>query len=295
MISFQIFLYINNSTRINQVVLAIYLGLGLLTKGVFLLFIPVLVLLITFINFRRKLNLRQNALSLLIFVFIFSSLGSYKAVQNMIHFHHPIVMNIDFRQSAGWLQKQRHTYIGLKSIFDINTIKLCMHPSISEQTKHSYPLLLYGSFWYQYFPRDYGLKMNKATFKYFGSLIYFFAFLPTVLFLIGFLRIACSIKDVFRRTQQDEAHCNKVIYEITLLLLLLSVLVMIIFLGRKYDIWSWFHSRYLFSSFFSIILLFHSGLDYIKKRCAVIQKAVYLWLSFLYLLFTLYYGIGIIS
>lgn len=288
LIFFQIFRYINKPGMLNQNILAIYLGLGLLTKGTFLAFIPPLILLIILVNFRRKINLKQSVLSMLVFIFIFSALGSYKYIENAIHFHRPIVHNLE-----AYFLEQKVMYSGLKSAYDINILKLCRYPVLSEHTRHSYPLMLYGTFWYQHIPES-NFTGNQTIYKYLGSCIYIFALLPTLLFFIGFLKILFSIKSLFNNKNLDSPAFNKAVYGLISLFLLLSSLLLVIIAGVKYNTWGCFQSRLLFASFFSIIILFNSGLDYIEKRCAIAKRAVYLWLRCLYSLFIVYFGIEII-
>jgi 4-amino-4-deoxy-L-arabinose transferase-like glycosyltransferase len=290
LIFLQVFLYINNPIGFHRNILALYLGLGLLTKGSFVFFIPALILLILLINFRNKINFRKTVISLLIFIFIFLALGSYKGIQNIIHFGKPMVLNID--KNPSWMEEQRPTYMGLKSIYDVNILKLLRNPTLSNSTRHSYPLMLYGSFWYQYIEES-NFKLAKTDYKYLGSWIYILALLPTLLFFIGFLKVLYSSKDVFGHKKTDWLQLNKSTYEAISLFLLLSSLLIIVFLGAKYDVWSAFQSRYLFPCFFAIIILFNSGLGYTRRKCAIAQKIVYSLLNSLYLLFILYFSIEI--
>ncbi len=289
LIFFQIFKYINKPNAINQNSLAIYLGLGLLTKGTFLLFIPAMILLVIIINIRKKIGLKQSIIFLSIFIAIFTILGSYKYIQNIIHWGRPIVINLD--ANPEWMDNQRHTYAGLRSFYDVNIFKLCRHPISSKDIRHSYPLMLYGSFWEQSPLYKLG-KLNK-TVLYLRSLIYIFAMLPTLLFFIGFLRILFSVKCVFSLKQSNVTPFNKITYETISLFLFLSNLLAIIYLGAKYDIWSVFHSRLLFPSFFPFVILFNSGLDYVRSKWPIVQKAVYQLLGCLYLLFVMSFSIEI--
>ncbi len=287
LIFFQIFRYINKPGMLNQNILAVCLGLGLLTKGTFISFIPPLILLIILVNFRRKINFKQSLLSISVFVFIFLALGSYKYIDNMVHFHRPIVHNLE-----AYFLEQKCMYGGLKSVYDINLLKLCRYPVLCDETRHSYPLMLYGTFWYQHIPES-NFTGNGTIYRYLGSVIYIFALLPTLLFFIGFFKILFSIKGLFNDRDLNNPAFNKSVYELISLFLLLSNLLLVIIAGAKYNTWGCFQSRLLFASFFSVIILFNSGLDYIEKGRAIIKRSVYLWLSCLYFLFIVYFGIEI--
>lgn len=281
----QIFLYINNPGKINQNLLALYLGLGLLTKGHFLFFFPVLIFLIALINFRKKKNLKAQAISLLIFIFISLGLGCYKAVQNTVHFGRPIVINLDF--GPKWAEEQRPTYLGLRSFCDVNILKLCQYPFIMQSIRHSYPLLLYSSFWV-----DFG--QYPLSFRYLRSCVYILGLFPTLLFFIGFLRILFSIKGIFMRAGPNDPELNRKTYEVISLFLLFASLMVIVCLGVKYDVWSAFHSRLLMPSLFSIVIFFNSGLDYVEKKWGRIAgRVVSLLLICLYLSFALYFTIKV--
>ena len=289
LIFFQIWKYVTRPNMINQNILAIYLGLGLLTKGTFLSFIPILILLVVLTNIRKRIGLKWSIISFLSFVSIFLTVGSYKYVENIITHQRPIVHNLDANPS--WAKLQRTTYKGLSSFYDVNILKLCKYPTVSNHTSHSYPLMLYGTFWYQYI-QQLNFFGNTTKSEYLGKYIYILAILPTLLFFIGVFRILFSIRSTFICEKLYESF-NASFYESVSLFLLLSNLILVIITGIKYDVWSCFQSRYLFPSFFSIIILFNSGLDYLRGRHAIVQEVVYALLRCLFLLFILYFIIEV--
>lgn len=238
---------------------------------------------------RERIDLKGRVISFLIFVSIFLAVGSYKYVENVITFQRPIVHNLDVH--LPWSDGRRPTYKGLKSLYDVDISKLCRYPTVSQYTNHSYPLLLYGTFWYQYISES-NFSGNKTKFKYLGSCIYVLAILPTLLFLVGVFRILFSIRSAFI-CEKPCGSFNVSFYESISLFLLLSNLMLVIILGIKYDVWSCFQSRLLFPSFFSFIILFNSGLEYIRRRPAIVQEIVYALLKCLFFLFMLYFMIEI--
>jgi hypothetical protein len=212
---------------------------------------------------------------------IFLGLGSYKGIENISHYGRLIVTNID--PWPEWAKQQRPTYAGLKSFYDINILKLCKHPITYEDIRHSYPLLLYQNFWTAI------CNKCRLTVRYLKYGIYILGLLPTLLFFIGSLRILFSLKSVLCCSNANEPPLNKALYEAVSLFLLLSGLLMIAFFGAKYDIYSIFQSRFLFPSLLSILILFSSGLDYVRKKWVVAQKIVYPLLMCLYLLSALFF------
>ena len=289
LIFFQIYRLLVRPTFLNQGILAALLGIGLAVKGTFLLFIPALILLVVSVNRGRKLSLKQSLFSLLVFIFIFTGLGAGKGINNLAHFGRPVVI---MDKDLEWVKYQGPVNNGLKSLYDINVFKLAKYPVLSEQTKHSYPLMIFGSFWYQYIPES-DFKANLTGAKYLGSAIYLLALLPTFLFLLGFFRIVLSLKDLF--ASPGRVYPVRPAYEAAaLLILLLNSLVFVIF-GWRYNVYSAFQGRFLFPSFFSFILLLNSGLIFLEARPRIWRRAVYPLIACLYLLFVAYFGVEIFN
>ncbi|MBM3233823.1 glycosyltransferase family 39 protein [Candidatus Pacearchaeota archaeon] len=271
LIFFQSYMLIKSQSIMNHVLLAVFLGLGMLTKATFILFLPVLFVLIIFINFK---NNQKILVPCLIFLVISLALGSYKYVNNEILYKNPFINYQEI--NPGWFAPHRGTYSGSSSFYDINIIKLIENPYVSLETKHSYPLMLYGTFWYQYI-KDSNFNGKSAIFSWLGSLIYILAIIPTIIMIIGFFRIA--------------RNPSKNIFETLCLLLFLTNLFFIFYAGIKYDDWAFFQSRYLFQSFFSILIFLNSGINFIKN--SKIRKLVYISLCSLFFLFVIYFAYGI--
>jgi len=285
LISLQVFNYINNPCFRSQNILALYLGLGLLTKATFLAFIPVLLFLIIIIKIRQRISPSKIIAYLLIFGLMFSLIGSYKFVQNQIYLSKPFYNNLDSNEP--WLKKQKPTYIGLKSIYDINLVKLVSYPTITPHTSHSYPLLLYGTFWYQYIPES-NFKGNRSPLKYLGSFIYIVAVVPTLIFFVGFLRVIYSGHKLLSYRRLSKIYFNKLLYEIILVGLLMMNILMVVSVGVKYDVTSVFQSRSFFPSFGGIIIIFSSGLN-LLKRYKKIKPLIFGSLNCLFILFLVYF------
>jgi len=290
LIFLQVYRYIKKPSIHNHIALAALLGTGLLTKGTFLLFIPVLLFLVAIVNLKKGLSRRNILSSLLIFTLVSLSIGSYKFIENTIILGRPIVMNLDFNPPG--IKNFRPTYAGLRSFYDINVLKLVAYPTKSEYTKKSYPLVMYGTFWYQYISES-NFRGNLGEFRYIGSMVYLLAVLPTSVFLLGFFRILYSARLLSNYKELDETLFDRIAFEVTSLLLLFTNLLMVVYVGLKYDIWFAFQSRYLFTCFFAIMLMLYSGLDYLRKTPRFVQRCVYFDLMFLYLSFILYFSVEI--
>jgi len=275
----------NPGTR-TQDILAVYLGIGLLTKIFFLPFVAVLILLVVFINFLRGARRTQIGRRVFIFVLISLLIGSYKFTENMIYHRNPFIHTLDF--SPEWAQGQRPTYRGLSSFYDINVLKLIKEPTISDATRHSFPLMLYGTMWYQYLPVS-NFRGNVTRLKYLGSAIYLLALLPMLLFAVGLFRILFSFPALLHYKALDGRCFNRLAYEAAAIALLFLCFLVVIGGAVKYDIWSFLQSKYFFVAFFSFIVLLNSGLEYVNKKDKRIQGLVYCTLCCLFVLFVVYF------
>lgn len=283
----QAYLYIERPVLLKKIWLAVILGLGLLTKGTFLVFIPIVLLLVTVVEWRSQRRIPSVMLSLLIVAALFFAIGSYKYVENYCHFGNPFIHNTDplIQKSTGWhwARSQKNTYIGVKSILDWNIGKLILRPTLDETTRHSYFLMLYGSFWYQYIPES-NLMGNKTGFRYLGSAIYFLALVPTVVLFLGLYAFFARMMAVLGGQKLDE----KIIQGLFSLFAFLATLGLVVYIGVRTDVWSCFQARLAFPAFWGIIVLFSSGLEKIERRPRL-ASVVYFMLNFLFILFVLYF------
>ena len=86
----QAFRYIDRPARSNLVLLGAVLGIGLLTKGTFLAFGPVLVAVVLLTELRKNVGGTRVAGALALFFACFLVIGSYKYVENTIQFGRPV-------------------------------------------------------------------------------------------------------------------------------------------------------------------------------------------------------------
>ena len=168
--------------------LAIFTGLGLLTKATFVVFVPILLALVVFISIQKE-SLAKTTWAATAFLAIVLSVGSYKFVDNYIRFHNPFVTPLDQNDFHNEVMiEQMSHYKGLSSFLDFNVIRLIGSPTTlynhnppGTYTVPGYPVLFYATFYYQYIPES---NFNKP-FGYLASLIYAAGILPTVVFLVG--------------------------------------------------------------------------------------------------------------
>jgi len=264
----------------------------LLTKATFLAFIPVVLLLVVIVEWRKRKHVGAVLLSLGIIVVLFLTIGSYKYVENYRHFGDPFIHNTDpLVQDAirwHWADGQKNTYRGVLSFFDWNIGKLMLHPTIGEATRHSYFLILYGSFWYQYIFES-NLMGNKTVFQYFGSVIYCLALVPTLVFFVGVYALFKKSVAAVRNRKLE----NSFIQRLFSVLVFFATLSLIIYIGIRTDVWSCFQSRLAFPAFWGVVVLFSSGLEIIEWRQKM-ASVVYWLFNVLFVCFVLYFVIELL-
>lgn len=237
----------------NHALLGLIVGCGLLTKASFLAFLIPLAAFIVWDGRRRGAAARAAFAMTATFLAIAVALGAYKFVESELLYGKPMISNLELAQ---WPALQRPTWIGPLSIVDFNVAKIVAAPVVTPATVHSYPLMLYASFWYAFIPES--SFRGNVTFPYdrIGSALYLFALVPTALILIGAWRIAC------RAREGDE----RAVFEATTLAVLALNFALVLFTGIRSDVWSVFQGRLLFPSYAAILLALAAGYDAAARR-----------------------------
>lgn len=247
--------YIREPDTKRIVLLGVIVGVGLLTKGTFILSGVAMAVLIAIVEFRRC---RRHAIGMAaIFCLIWIAIGSYKYVENFIYLGHPIVHNLDLGGEV--YQSQIGVWKGWQTLFDINVIKLIRRPILQVHNTFSYPLLMYGTFWYPHIP-DSSYHGNIVGYAWVGSIIYAVAVVPTLIFLIGVARGLSLTIAAIRKAATERATIAA-----AAMLLLFSNLMVVFGAGIKYDAWSCFQSRLCFQSMAPALMLFGLGAELLPR------------------------------
>lgn len=267
--------------------LSFIVGLGLLTKGIFLAFIPVLVLLIIYVavvkmEYRWDKLLRVLVVSAIILVVV----GSYKYLENAVSEHRLIVHNLDF--DPDWSQWQKPTITGYRTFLDINILQLLANPTWSAKVHRSIPLMFYSQFWYLYYPFDNNFKGCFTNLKYIGSALYVIGVIPTLLFLAGYLGSLFRAPVVWSGRKTEDR--NVILFFSALLCSFNLTLVMLA--GLKYDVWSCYQSRLFYAAFPGMLVLLDEGI----RRCFrdKIPKTIVLVFGVLFVLLLSYFASEIV-
>lgn len=273
--------YLDKPNWRNCALVALLTGLGLLTKTSFLAFVPVLLFFILFVQFREDRSFARAVRVTSVFALIALGLGCYKYVDNYVKYRNPLISSLDVNV---WSFQER-SFHGIHSYLDFNLLHLVASPSIpfdevmGESAKvgitGSYPLLLYGTLWYQLIPESNFKGASHQPYFYLGSLIYLIAVIPTAAFMIGAAR---SIKDLpsfvrsFVRAKVNDQ--GKMVAYLSGVLLASNAALLVAAL-IKYHVWSVMQGRYLFPCFPGILAMFACGMERFEstKYGAVAMKS----------------------
>lgn len=271
--------------------LALALGIGLLTKGTFLAFVPVIFGAIALTLWYFKLSWKQIILRLLLPVIITAVVGGYKFAENIYYEGRPVVHNMDVLP----LNDQK-TYIGLKSFYGFHLLRLMKSPVIyngDPKLLHVYPIVLYSTFWYKFadLENDFNLGV-KTRFRYMGSLIYLVAMIPTLLILLGLgLMIKQTFRFLLRMRALTAAEFTENLEKSTWLALFAVSVALMLVAGFKYDAWSCFQGRLFLQSFFSLLAMLYFGLTYLQSRSTLLFKVGMYGMIGLAFLYSIYFGV----
>ena len=294
LIFIQAFRYIETPTRGHLALLSIVLGLGLLTKGSFISNAPILFTLVVAVGVYRKRTLKQHVAAMAVFCVIVGGLGSYKFIENTISIGQPIFDAVnDEKGLHSYVARHGGTYQGLKSIVDINVVKLVRYPYLGEQTKHSVPLLLYGTFWYSYIRESNFNATRDYPLTIFPRAMYLVGMLPTILILLGAGTCIWQNRSPMKIFKSPNTEFNMRLKEGVIILFLLCNLALVLTWGLRHDAWSFFQGRLLFPSFFSIAILFGWGFQTISRWRPSLLPALNFSLLFVYSVLLSYFVIEI--
>ncbi len=275
--------------------LGLVTSLGLLTKATFLTFLPVLFFLVLWVGLRRG-DSRQRAWATAFAILVLSAgLGSYQFIRSYRETGRPFFSNLD--PSDPWSVKQAESYRGPSSFLDFNFSKLLRSPVLSSQTDGAYPLLLFGTFWYQHIPES-NFVAGKVLLGRLASTMYLLGLIPTALFLYGLFRMLKDLPlylsgvpppqnkliprdprpaDEESRTPEQPSTLDDslVVARYAAVFFLLLNFALLLTVTAKYHVWSIMQARLLFPSFTGGLVAFGAGAEALTrhKAAAAVLKA----------------------
>jgi 4-amino-4-deoxy-L-arabinose transferase-like glycosyltransferase len=287
------FSYIEHPTTGWLIALATALGIGLLTKGTFLAFVPVTAGIVLAVAWRRRVGAARALVQATVCIAIVVTIGSYKFVENYRRFGRPIVHNLDFPANARAYEGEM--IIGLRSFTDFDVPRLVVNPFERQRTLHSAPLLLYATTWYSYI-KDSNFRLSRRTGGgWLARLLCLAGVLPTALALIGLGHVIGGLGAMARLRELPDAIYAALGQRITATVLFLATLGIVVWAGVRYDVFACFQGRLLFPAFFSGLLLMADGFDGVVLWREGTRRWMTAALVASYVVFGAYFGIEVAS
>ena len=242
--------------------LSILVGVGLLTKATFLAYLPVLFVLVLVIQSGRHRSFGKVFASALALVLLAGCIGSYRYVRNYREAKIPFVSNLDL--GSRWASDQRVSYRGVASFLDFNLFKLVASPTLSKSTASAYPLLLYGTFWYQHIPESNFVISRHNPLNYLGSAFYLLGVVPATIALFGIVMLLKDSPRILLRFDSSRIEDRRRLVALANIAFLLGNLAILLAGAAKYHVWSLMQGRLLFPALWGFLLPFAFGCCYLE-------------------------------
>ena len=246
--------------------LAALLGLGLSTKATFLAFAPILLILVFVVGVSSQRSLAAGIVRAFILLSVAGVLGGYKYVNNYEHFRDPFINNLDFGDD--WVASQKESFKGVQSYIDIDLLHLMASPTVDPEApvstsqsdgRGSYPLLMFGTFWYQHISESNFGGNRRSRFKYLGSVIYLVAVIPTLIFFVGFCDFIIRVPKFLLQFDLERDESRRLLWQVVMISLLTGNFALLFVAVSKYHVWSIMQSRLLFPSIVGGLVAFSNG------------------------------------
>ena len=276
--------YTEQRKTLSLITLACILGIGLLTKSTFLVFIIPLSLLIIILGLKDKLSQDKIWVILIIFLFIVTMLGGYKFAENSYYQGNPFYNNLDLTDS---LNHSQSFIKEISSIINLDITTLINQPTFLPQN-HSASLIYYATFWYSYIPES-NFKGNEGSLKWLGPFIYITAILPTLIVILGAGSLYITLWRAFRKRKGISAFLSLdtyTLFKICATMIFFFSLLLVFIVGIKYNTWSVFQARLTFASLFAVTLFFSEGLLCIKNHKLLLYATFFTYILLLVLFLT---------
>lgn len=240
--------------------IAIFLSLGLATKAQFIVFSLVLFPYSCYCYLRSSWARWTTAALACGLSAIVLLAGGVKYFQNYKEYGHFFISNLNF--NPPWMTSNQGTYVGISSITDVNLAKLIENPVVGASTKHSIPLLLYGSFWYHYMnDSNFGGDLLPSA-QYIGRYLYLIGIIPAVLLLLG---ICVALSPSSWNDKPPNMSLDAKLLRMCFVCTFLGTLVILSYTFAKFDVWCIYQARYLFPTLMGGFVLCDLGIQFLRK------------------------------
>jgi 4-amino-4-deoxy-L-arabinose transferase-like glycosyltransferase len=256
-LALQTWRYIRRPCWKELLLLAVTLSLGLLTKTVFVVAAPILLALVAWYP-RTRRHGWTGLLRADVFLILSLILGGYKFADNAVRYHDPFFNNMDL-QDDDWRIAHRQTYRGIASLVDVNLERLLISPFMSPVTDGSYPVMLYGTFWFQHIRESNFIRLGFEKVRYLAWGIFVLALIPSLVFFTGLGGLARDLPGLLRKFDGARAEDLRALMRSTQAMILCLGILMLWITAWRYQEFSAMQGRLLFPWMFGGAVVFSRG------------------------------------
>jgi hypothetical protein len=196
----------------------------------------------------------------MLFLGITLALGSYKFIENYAHSGRPTLNHMDFPSKP---DDTMHHH-GLSSFVDVNIGSLLTSPTASPVTKGAYPVLLYGTFWYQHIPESNFRGNTYARTSYLGVAIYAVAAVLVVVFFLGLLALGIRALSIVKTVRGARMQAARLLSTYVAAAVWLTTTASVFLTVAKYHSWPVMQGRYLFIAMIGGCGIFAAGVEIVE-------------------------------
>ena len=186
--------------------------------------------------------------------------GFLKPLHNAANGLPAFVSNID--PACELVVNQLGTYRGFVEFHAFKLWSVIASPVVSSQSKHSFPTMLYATFWMSHWNESIFAARTLSFLPHLVSLLYLVAVVPTVVFLIG---VGRSLHRVWRVVVGKEDPDPGNIVGGCFVVLLLTGVGLLYAATLELDVWSIAQSRLVFPAFLGGLFAFARGHELVQR------------------------------
>jgi len=272
LVAWQLWRWLADSSPSNVRTLAILCGLGLLTKATFLAIVPIVAVLLGLIG--RRFDRATATRRAVEFAAVAITIGSYKFIENYMHFGTPFVTNLD--SGLGWVADQAQgrtlpwAYIG----FDPR--RWLSFPLM--EGRRPYLEQMYESFWYEAGPMSNLQEARRWPYYLTGSALLVAAIVPTVLMVWGMVvGLAAFGRQLFAGVV-PHARERVQLARGSLIALWVGVLMLLVIQEARSHVWSIMHARLMLPVLAGGLVALRVGWDALRRLAPGADRLVAAWL-----------------